>query len=62
LLHGNIKINNMKQMMENVKTSLFGAVAGLPVIWEGAMANDWKMVLAGLGMLLVGIFASDAKK
>ena len=34
----------------------------LPVIWEGAMANDWKMVLAGLGMLLVGIFASDAKK
>jgi hypothetical protein len=62
LLHGNIKINNMKQMMENVKTSLFGAVAGLPVIWEGAIANDWKMVLAGLGMLLVGIFASDAKK
>jgi hypothetical protein len=62
LLHGNIKINNMKQMMENVKTSLFGAVAGLPMIWEGAMANDWKMVLAGLGMLLVGIFASDAKK
>jgi hypothetical protein len=62
LLYGNIKINNMKQMMENVKTSLFGAVAGLPVIWEGAMANDWKMVLAGLGMLLVGVFASDAKK
>jgi hypothetical protein len=52
----------MKQMIENVKTSLFGAVAGLPVIWEGAMANDWKMVLAGIGMLLVGIFASDAKK
>jgi hypothetical protein len=52
----------MKQMMENVKTSLFGAVACLQVIWEGAMANDWKMVLAGLGMLLVGIFASDAKK
>jgi hypothetical protein len=52
----------MKQMMENVKTSLFGAVAGLPMIWEGALDQDWKMVLAGIGMLLVGIFASDAKK
>jgi len=48
--------------MENVKTSLFGAVAGLPMIWEGAIAQDWKMVLAGIGMLLVGIFAQDAKK
>ena len=52
----------MKEMLENVKTTLFGAVAGLPVIWEGAMANDWKLVLAGIGMLLVGIFAKDAKK
>jgi hypothetical protein len=52
----------MKQMLENAKTSLFGAVAGLPVIWEGAEAGDWKMVLAGIGMLLVGIFASDIKK
>ena len=52
----------MKQMIDNVKTSIFGAVAGLPMIYEGAMANDWKLVLAGLGMLLVGIFASDAKK
>lgn len=52
----------MKEMLENVKTSLFGAVAGLPVIWEGAMANDWKLVLAGIGMLLVGIFAKDADK
>jgi hypothetical protein len=51
----------MKEMMENVKTSLFGAVAGLPVIWEGAMAQDWKMVLAGIGMLLIGLFAKDAK-
>ena len=56
------KPNNMKQFVDNVKTSLFGAVAGLPVIWEGAEAGDWKMILAGIGMFLVGIFASDAKK
>jgi hypothetical protein len=55
------KTNNMKQFVDNVKTSLFGAVAGLPVIWEGAEAGDWKMILAGIGMFLVGIFASDAK-
>jgi hypothetical protein len=56
-----LKSKVMKEMLENVKTSLFGAVAGLPVIWEGAMANDWKLVLAGIGMLLVGIFAKDSK-
>lgn len=52
----------MKEMLENIKTSLFGAVAGLPIIYEGAMAQDYKMVLAGIGMLLVGLFAKDAKK
>ena len=62
MLHNNIKTNNMKEMMENVKTSLFGAVAGLPMIWEGAMAQDWKLVLAGVGMLLVGLFAKDSSK
>jgi len=52
----------MKEMLENIKTSLFGAVAGLPMIFEGAMAQDYKLVLAGIGMLLVGLFAKDAKK
>ena len=52
----------MKEMIENIKTSLFGAVAGLPVIYEGAMAQDWKVVLAGIGMLLVGLFAKDSSK
>ena len=55
------KNRNMKQLVDNVKTSLFGAVAGLPVIFEGVQAGDWKMILAGVGMFLVGIFASDSK-
>jgi len=62
VLHNNIKTNNMKEMIENIKTSLFGAVAGLPMIYEGAMAQDWKLVLAGVGMLLVGLFAKDSSK
>ena len=59
MLH--LKSTIMKEMSENLKTSLFGAVAGLPMIYEGAMAQDWKLVLAGIGMLLVGIFAKDSK-
>jgi hypothetical protein len=59
MLH--LKSTIMKEMLENLKTSLFGAVAGLPMIYEGAMAQDWKLVLAGIGMLLVGIFAKDSK-
>ena len=51
----------MKEMLENLKTSLFGAVAGLPMIYEGAMAQDWKLMLAGIGLLLVGLFAKDSK-
>lgn len=51
----------MKQYFENVKTSLFGAVAGLPIILQGIEKNDWQLVLAGIGALLVGIFAKDAK-
>jgi hypothetical protein len=52
----------MQSWLENLKTTLFGAVAGLPVIFEGAQSGDWKMVLAGIGMLLVGIFAKDGDK
>lgn len=51
----------MKSFLENIKTSLFGAVAGLPIIYEGIEKQDIPMILAGLGMLLVGIFAKDAK-
>ena len=51
----------MKGFFDNLKTTLFGAVAGLPIIFEGIQKNDVPMILAGLGMLLVGIFAKDAK-
>lgn len=51
----------MKSFLENLKTSVFGAVAGLPIIFEGIQKNDVPMILAGLGMLLVGIFAKDVK-
>lgn len=51
----------MKQLFENIKTSLFGAVAGLPLLVEGVLSKDWHKALEGLGILLIGIFAKDAK-
>jgi hypothetical protein len=51
----------MKQLFENIKTSLFGAVAGLPLLVEGVLSKDWQKALEGLGILLIGIFAKDAK-
>jgi hypothetical protein len=51
----------MKQLFENIKTSLFGAVAGLPILVEGVLSKDWQKALEGLGILLIGIFAKDAK-
>lgn len=52
----------MNEYLQNLKTTIFGAVAGLPVIFDGLEKHDWKIVLAGFGMLLVGIFAKDIKK
>ena len=50
----------MKAYFENLKTTLFGAVAGLPLIIEGLMSKDYSKALEGLGILLIGIFAKDA--
>lgn len=50
----------MKLILKNIKTSLFGAVAGLPLIFEGVISKDWAKVVTGLGTLLVGLFAKDS--
>jgi hypothetical protein len=51
----------MKEYFQNLKTTLFGAVAGLPLIIEGILTKNWEKALEGLGILLIGIFAKDAK-
>lgn len=50
----------MKSFLKNFKTSLFGAVAGLPLIVEGVASKDWAKIATGLGTLLIGIFAKDS--
>jgi hypothetical protein len=51
----------MKEYFQNIKTTLFGAVAGLPILLEGLASKNWERALEGLGILLIGIFAKDAK-
>lgn len=50
----------MKSIFRNIKTSLFGAVAGLPLIVEGVVSKDWGKIATGLGTLLIGLFAKDS--
>jgi hypothetical protein len=52
----------MKRLMKNIKTTLFGAVAGLPILFEGIVTKDIGKILAGAGALLTGLFAKDAEK
>ncbi len=50
----------MTKFFENIKTTLFGAIAGLPILIEGLVSKNWERALEGLGLLLIGIFAKDA--
>jgi hypothetical protein len=50
----------MKQFIKNIKTTIFGAVAGLPILGEGIATKDIVKILAGIGTMLVGLFAKDA--
>jgi len=49
----------MKKIIANFKTSLFGAVAGLPMLVEGIVAKDISKIAMGVGTLLIGLFAKD---
>jgi hypothetical protein len=49
----------MKRIFKNIKTTLFGCIAGLPTIAEGAQSHNISQILLGLGTLLLGLFAKD---
>ena len=50
----------MKKIFKNIKTTLFGAVAGLPQIIEGIAQKDIGQIIIGISTLAVGLFAKDA--
>jgi hypothetical protein len=50
----------MKRFLKNIKTTVFGAVAGLPILIDGIVTKDIGKILGGIGALLTGLFAKDA--
>ena len=51
----------MKKLLKNIKTSVFGAVAGLPLIIDGIASKDVAKIVTGIGTLLIGLFAKDGE-
>lgn len=49
----------MKRFFNNIKTTMFGALAGLPLLVDGIASKDITKILGGIGTLLVGLFAKD---
>jgi hypothetical protein len=49
----------MKKLFVNIKTSVFGAVAGLPMIADGIASKDIVKIITGIGTLLIGLYAKD---
>ena len=49
----------MKTIFKNIKTTLFGSIAGLPTIVEGVQTHNISHIIAGIGALLLGLFAKD---
>lgn len=46
-------------LLKNIKTTLFGSVAGLSFLVDGIVKMDWAMIISGVSTILVGLFAKD---
>jgi len=49
----------MRNILKNIKTSLFGSVAGLPLVVEGISSKDYSLVISGVATLILGLMAKD---
>lgn len=49
----------MRRILKNIKTTIFGAVAGLPQIIEGIAHKDVSKIIIGAATFAVGLFAKD---
>jgi hypothetical protein len=49
----------MKKLFTNFKTTLFGSIAGLPLIVEGIQTKDVVKIISGVSMLFLGLVAKD---
>ena len=49
----------MKKIFENIKTTVFGSIAGLPVIVEGIQTHDAVKIISGIAILFLGLVSKD---
>ena len=49
-------INNA---LHNLWTSISGSVAGIAQISEGVQTNDSSKIITGIGLILLGLFATE---
>lgn len=52
----------MKKLFYNFKTTIFGSVAGLPIIVEGIQTHDVIKIISGVAVLFLGLVAKDHNK
>jgi hypothetical protein len=51
----------MKHILKNFRTTVFGGFPGLAILVAGLSEKQYDKALYGAGLLLVALFASDAK-
>jgi hypothetical protein len=49
----------MKHVLRNIKTTICGAFAGLPVLIEGIAHKNLLQIITGTSIFLTGLFAKD---
>ena len=52
----------MKRVLKNIKTTIFGAFAGLPILIEGIAHKNLMQIVTGASIFLTGLFAADASQ
>lgn len=45
--------------MKNWKTSIFGALGGVPMILEGIATKDKAKIVSGISLVVLGLLAKD---
>jgi hypothetical protein len=50
----------MKKVLKNIKTTIFGAFAGLPILIQGISSKNIMEIITGASIFLTGLFAADA--
>ena len=49
----------MKRVLKNIKTTIFGAFAGLPLLIQGIAGKNVLEIVSGAAIFLTGLFAKD---